>query len=108
MVNEYKEYKVGDLIQVTDYPGCALWWYRDAYKKFGKTTPNQHKCEHNSNIWKIEAILEPQEICFMDRRYLFYLTNGEDYVIIEADNRTDEFRKIASYALTYKKRFVRH
>ena len=107
MINEYKGYKVGDLIEVTDYPGCALWWYSDAYKKFGKTTPNQHKCEHNSNIWKLEAILEPEEIRFIDKRYLFYLTNGEDYVIIETNN-DNEFRKIASYALTYKKRFVRH
>lgn len=102
MIQEFENYKVGDFIMIEQYKECALWWYKDAYLSFGKEYPRLDWAKKET-IWKIEAIIEPQEISVFDNRHLFFLTHGEEYVCIDPTYNKNSFGKAMAYSLNYEK-----
>lgn len=102
MIQEFENYKVGDFIMIEQYKECALWWYKDAYLSFGKEYPRPDWAKKET-IWKIEAIIEPQEISVFDNRHLFFLTHGEEYVCIDPTYNKNSFGKAMAYSLNYEK-----
>lgn len=104
MIQEFENYKVGNLIQINRYEACALFWYTSFYDFFGKELPNIDECKKKSILWKLEAITEPQEITKTEKRHLFFLKHGRHYICVDPNYDPSSFCKANSYTLNYEKK----
>ena len=103
MLKKYRGFEIGDFIKITNYAGCALWVYDGAYATIGKETPHR-TCEDKNKVWRLKRIIRPFEISSHERRTLFYLESGDDYVIVEVPRYNTYYEKISTYFLKYNKK----